>query len=140
MDYKEERDNIHKLIQELKIKRDAINKQIEIEFEVLNGIKNTLFENEIIEFNNLVKELRELEKQHMTSVMSVEQEKNIIKNISKTSKKIKNLENKFNENIHFKEQKEKIVEMKLISNECHEQILKLSEIATEYHKKIMESK
>lgn len=134
----EKRDELHKRIKELKEKRDSISQEIEKTANSLNNIRDEYFKKDCKILSELNRKIKILEREQMTSVLSTQEEKNIVKKISETNKEINKIHEKINENKSIVEHQEKIRELKTVADEYHFLILELSEKATEFHNKINE--
>jgi len=138
MDNEEKRDKIHERIKDLKEKRNLTNQEIESIAKSLNSIRDEHFKSEYRRINNLNKKIKDLEKEQMTSVLSLQEEKNIVKKLSEASKEREKIHEKINEIKSIGEHQEKIKELRIIADDYHFLILKLSEKGTEYHNKMKE--
>ena len=134
----EKRDELHKRIKELKEKRDLMNQEIKNTAISLNNIRDKYFKSEYRKLSSLNKKIKILEKQQMTSVLSIQEEKCIVRKISEINIERKKIYEKINENKSIEEHKEKIRKLKTVADEYHFLILELSEKATEYHNTINE--
>lgn len=101
-EHRKERDRLNEDVRKAKEQRDKFNRNSNELFEKVNTLKREKMPKNGIPLGRLKKELRDLENRQMTSVLTVEKERELIEQISKLAAQIKAREKELEENAEVK--------------------------------------
>jgi uncharacterized coiled-coil DUF342 family protein len=136
-EHKAKRDELNERVKHAKEQRNKLNKSYSEIKKQIDELEKTRYSAAGANLNELKRQLRNLEDEHMTQPMSPQKEKKLIETISGLNSKIKEQEELLNKDPRLKKavEEEKIVKQK--AEKQHDQVEKLAERAQEEHESMI---
>jgi uncharacterized coiled-coil DUF342 family protein len=136
-EHKAKRDELNERVKHAKEQRNKLNKSYSEIKKQIDELEKTRYSAAGANLNELKRQLRNLEDEHMTQPMSPQKEKKLIETISGLHSKIKEQEEILNKDPRLKKavEEEKIVKQK--AEKQHDQVEKLAELAQEEHESMI---
>ena len=136
-EHKAKRDELNERVKHAKEQRNKLNKSYSEIKKQIDELEKTRYSAAGANLNELKRQLRNLEDEHMTQPMSPPKEKKLIETISGLHSKIKEQEEILNKDPRLKKavEEEKIVKQK--AEKQHDQVEKLAERAQEEHENMI---
>ena len=136
-EHKAKRDELNERVKHAKEQRNKLNKSYSEIKKQIDELEKTRYSATGANLNELKRQLRNLEDEHMTQPMSPQKEKKLIETISGLHSKIKEQEEILNKDPRLKKavEEEKIVKQK--AEKQHDQVEKLAERAQEEHESMI---
>ena len=136
-EHKAKRDELNERVKHAKEQRNKLNKSYSEIKKQIDELEKTRYSAAGVNLNELKRQLRNLEDEHMTQPMSPQKEKKLIEVISGLHSKIKEQEGLLSKDPKLKKavEEEKIIKQK--AEKQHDQVEKLAERAQEEHENMI---
>lgn len=131
IDHKEKRDELNQKVKEAKAKRDNWNNKLNTSVEKLAEKKRQSKQTESI--SELKKQLKSMEYQQSTSVLSLKQDKALVRKMSLTNDKIKKLKGVVEEDTEISKLIKMVKEARVNAQYYHNLVEELAEQAQQEH-------